>query len=97
MPEGKPAPPRPRRPEALISDMIFSETCQQLDQKANPRMYYPVMALQYDFLCLVPIAILLRALQVCTVVAIQILEYPILVFQSSEVCPLRRRRILNSC
>ena len=49
----------------------------------------PVMALQDDLLCLVPIAVLLRTLQIRTVVAVQVLENPVLVLQAA-ICPLRR-------
>lgn len=45
------------------------------------------MALENDFLRLVPIAVLLRTLQVGTVVSVQVLENPVLVPQAS-ICPL---------
>ena len=41
------------------------------------------MALQHDLLCLVPIAIFLRALQICAMVAVEVLKYPVLVFETS--------------
>lgn len=41
------------------------------------------MALLHDFLCLVPIAIFHRALQICAVVAIKVLEDTILVLESA--------------
>ena len=57
----------------------------------------PVMTFQYYLLGLIPIAILHRTLQISAMVSVQILEYPVLVFQSAKVCSLRWlcRSILN--
>jgi hypothetical protein len=85
-PEGKPAPPRPRRPDALISEMIC--TRQPSPYTLSPVYTHPFVALEQDLLRLVPIAVLLRALQVRPVVSIEVLEDPVLVLQAS-ICPLR--------
>jgi len=55
------------------------------------------MALRYHLLRLVPISILLRTLQIRAVVPVQILENTILVFQSTKVRPLGRRRRILDC
>ena len=58
----------------------------------------PVMSLQYYLLCLIPVAVLHRALQIRAMMPVKILENPVLVLQSTEVCPLGRlcRSILYS-
>lgn len=48
---------------------------------------YPFVTLENDVLRPVPVSITLRALQVCTVTAIQVLEYPVLITESA-VLPL---------
>lgn len=50
---------------------------------------HPVVALQDDLLRLVPVAILLGTLQIRTMVAIKVLENPVLILQAT-MCPLRR-------
>lgn len=50
---------------------------------------HPVIALQEDLLGLVPVSVLHRALQVGSVVAVQVLEDAILVLEPA-VCPLGR-------
>lgn len=57
---------------------------------------HPVMALQQDLFCLVPIAIFHCALKVGTMMAIEVLEYPILIFQTAKVGSLRWWSILDS-
>jgi hypothetical protein len=86
-PEGKPAPPRPRKPEALISEMICIR--QPYPSILSPDHTHPFVALEQDLLRLMPVAILLRALQVRPVVSIEVLEDAVLVLQAS-ICPLRR-------
>lgn len=49
----------------------------------------PVMALQYYLLRLVPITVLHGTLQIRAMMPVKILKYPVLVLQSTEVCPLR--------
>lgn len=93
MPEGKPAPPRPRRPEALISEMIYQDSMSQTPQVSWRT--YPVMAFQDYLLRLVPIAIFHRTLQICPMVAVKILKYPILILQPSKFGPLWWRTILD--
>lgn len=60
---------------------------------------YPIMTLQDNLLCLVPVTIFHRALQVCAMMPIQILKYPILILQSSKLGPFRwlGRAILHRC
>jgi hypothetical protein len=82
-PEGKPAPPRPRRPEALISEMIC--TCQHIPARHVVRSY-PVVALEQNLLGLVPVAVFHGALDVRAMVAVQVLEDPVLVLQAA-ICP----------
>ena len=84
-PEGKPAPPRPRRPDALISEMICSQSAQLPASFAST---HPVVALEYDLLCLVPVSVFHGALQVRTMVAVEVLEDAVLVLQAS-ICALR--------
>jgi hypothetical protein len=86
-PEGKPAPPRPRRPDALISEMIYIR--QPSPYALSPVYTHPVMSLEQDLLRLVPITVLLRALQVRPVVSVKVLEDSVLVLQAS-ICPHRR-------
>lgn len=47
---------------------------------------YPIVTLEQNLLGLVPIAIFLCALQVGTVVSVEVLEDPVLVLQAS-ICP----------
>lgn len=47
------------------------------------------MTLEYDLLCLIPVAIFHRAFEVCAMVAVEVLEYPILVLQPAKLGPLR--------
>jgi hypothetical protein len=51
---------------------------------------YPFMALEQNLLRLVPIAVLLRALQVRAVVSVQVLEDAVLVFQAAVYSLWRR-------
>lgn len=53
------------------------------------------MTLQQDFFSLVPIAVFHCALEVGTVMAIQVLKYSILIFQAAEVGFLWWGSILN--
>jgi hypothetical protein len=55
---------------------------------------YPVMALEYYFLGLVPISQLHGALQVCWIPSVEILKYTVLIFEAA-VCSLWRA-ILDS-
>lgn len=48
---------------------------------------HPFVTLEKDLLRFVPITVLLRALQIRTVVSVQVLEDPVLVLQAA-VCPL---------
>lgn len=41
------------------------------------------MPLQQNLLCLIPIPILHRALEICAMMTVQVLEYAILILQSS--------------
>ena len=52
------------------------------------------MALQNDLFGLVPVAVLHRTLQICAMVAVQILKDPVLIFQAT-IHPLLRRWVLN--
>ena len=52
------------------------------------------MALEQDFLRLIPIAIFHRTLQICSMVAVEVLEYPILIFQAA-IASLLRLAFLN--
>lgn len=90
-PEGKPAPPRPRRPDALISEMICSQSAQLTESFAST---HPVVALEYNLLCLVPVSVFHGALQVRAMVAVEVLEYAVLVLQA-PICALRR--IIHGC
>jgi hypothetical protein len=58
---------------------------------SNPPTY-PIVALIQDFLCLVPVSILLGTLQICTVMTVQVLEDPVLIPQPAKVRAFRRRR-----
>ena len=87
MPDGKPAPPRPRSPDALISEIICV-TPSAMDfplhsAQLMPLPTYPVKSLVDDLLRLVPIAVLLSALQIRTVVSVQVRENAVLVSESS--------------
>ena len=52
-------------------------------QCSNPLMPYPVMSLENDLLGLVPISIFLRTLEICTMVTVEVGEYPVLISQAS--------------
>lgn len=54
---------------------------------------YPVMALEKDFFGLVPVSVLLSALQVRSVVSVEVLEYPVLIPQAAVLSLWRN--ILN--
>ena len=56
------------------------------------------MAFQYYLLCLVPVAVLHRTLQIRAMMPVKILKYPVLVLEPTEVRPFRwlRRSILYS-
>lgn len=94
-PDGKPAPPLPLNPEALISETIYNNFKRKLLAiriKVAPIPFsipikgsatHPVMALKYDFLRLIPIATFHRTLQIRAMSPIQILEYTVLVLQPS--------------
>jgi hypothetical protein len=88
-PEGKPAPPRPRRPEALTSEMICTVSAMSSALCTSAVSTHPVVALQQDLLRLVPVAVLHRALQIGAVVAVQVLEDTVLVLEAA-VCALGR-------
>ena len=49
----------------------------------------PVMTFQYYLLRFVPVAVLHRTLQIGAMMPVKVLEYPVLVLQPTEVCPLR--------
>lgn len=53
------------------------------------------MALEKNLLGLVPITILHGTLEVCSMVAIQVLKDPVLVLET-PICPLLRSTVLNS-
>lgn len=89
-PEGKPAPPRPRSPDALISEMICHISAKFMITMTAPT--HPFVALEKDLLRLVPVAVLLSALQIRSVVSVQVLEDPVLILQAS-IHSLRRRII----
>ena len=79
IPEGNPAPPRPRRPEALISEIICIQ-CQPIALLGPSNCStYPIMTLQDNFLRLVPISVFLRTGQIRSMVAIQVLKDTILI------------------
>src|SRR4051812_48023709 len=54
------------------------------------------MAFEQDLLCLVPITKFLCALQIGTIASIEVLEYPILVFEAT-IMPWGRITILYCC
>lgn len=56
---------------------------------------YPVMPLEYDLLRLMPVAIFHGTLQVRPVVSVEVLEYSVLITQSSVSRLPWRRTILN--
>ena len=70
MPEGNPAPPRPRRPEALISEMSYHIPSAYHLRFLAPPLTYPIMTLQYYLLGLIPIPILHRTLQICAMMSV---------------------------
>ena len=53
------------------------------------------MPLEHNFLRLIPVAIFHRALQICSMVAVEVLEYPILILQAA-IASLLRLTFLNS-
>ena len=70
MPDGNPAPPRPLRPEALISEMSYRSLSVQPSETMIEHLAYPIMPLQYNLLCLIPISIFLSTLQIRAMVPI---------------------------
>lgn len=55
------------------------------------------MTLQYNFLRFIPIPILLRTLQVCAMMPVQVLKYSVLIFQAPKMRFLRRWSVLDRC
>lgn len=56
------------------------------------------MTFQYYLLGLIPVAVLHGTLQIRAMMSIKVLEYPVLILQSTKMCSLRRlgRSILYS-
>lgn len=48
------------------------------------------MALQYDLLRFIPVTVFLCALQICAMMTVEILEYPVLILQSPKMCSFWR-------
>ena len=89
IPDGNPAPPRPRRPEALISAMSWQAHISiAIDHARHHKPTNPVMTFQYYLLRLIPVAVLHCTLQIGAMMPIKILKYPILVLQPAKMRPL---------
>jgi hypothetical protein len=87
-PEGKPAPPRPRRPDAFTSSVsekkgLRNHQTRALFQKRLTQN--PIDALLENLFRLVPVAALQRSLQTPIMTAIQIGEDTILIGQAAKL------------
>lgn len=71
-----------------LRDNLYPQISFYIDNQVT-MLTNPVMTFQYYLLRLIPVAVLHRTLQIRAMMPVKILEYPVLILQSTEVCPFR--------